>query len=173
LSSVAPDDWFSGRRFTCEVQCLSDARGIPLVFHLTPGDAADCTAFEEVIAPGRGAACYLLADNGWIRTPSAPARMRPASIPAFRPDPIDTGGVLLIHYALKHWNAPTSFSAAGRLRTCSVRRRRPWWLACRRCHTRQRGGNEIRPMTLDNMREHTRFDLSRCNVRAHPGSLDS
>jgi hypothetical protein len=43
--------------------------------------------------------------------------MRPASIPAFRPDPIDTGGVLLIHYALKHWNAPTSFSAAGRLTT--------------------------------------------------------
>ena len=27
--------------FTCKVHCLSDARGIPLVFHLTPGEAAD------------------------------------------------------------------------------------------------------------------------------------
>src|SRR5206468_11430373 len=25
----------------CKVHCLSDARGIPLVFHLTPGEAAD------------------------------------------------------------------------------------------------------------------------------------
>ena len=27
--------------FTCKVHCLSDARGIPLVSHLTPGEAAD------------------------------------------------------------------------------------------------------------------------------------
>ena len=27
--------------FTCKVLCLSDARGIPLVFHLTPGEASD------------------------------------------------------------------------------------------------------------------------------------
>jgi transposase len=27
--------------FTFKVHCLSDARGIPLVFHLTPGEAAD------------------------------------------------------------------------------------------------------------------------------------
>jgi hypothetical protein len=27
--------------FTCEVHCLSDARGIPLVFHLSPAEAAD------------------------------------------------------------------------------------------------------------------------------------
>ena len=30
--------------FTCKVRCLSDARGVPLVFHLTGGEAADCTA---------------------------------------------------------------------------------------------------------------------------------
>ena len=29
--------------FTCKVHCLSDARGIPLAFHLTPGEA---TPFE-------------------------------------------------------------------------------------------------------------------------------
>jgi transposase len=29
--------------FTCKVHCLSDARGIPHVFHPTPGEAADST----------------------------------------------------------------------------------------------------------------------------------
>jgi transposase len=51
--------------FTCKVHCLSDARGIPLVFHLTPGEAADCTAFEEVIALAEERPAYLLADKGY------------------------------------------------------------------------------------------------------------
>jgi transposase len=55
----------SRRGFTCKVHCLSDARGIPLVFHLTPGEAADCTAFKEVIALAEERPAYLLADKGY------------------------------------------------------------------------------------------------------------
>ena len=55
----------SRRGFTCKVQRLSDARGIPLVFHLTRGEAADCTAFEEVIALPQERPAYLLADKGY------------------------------------------------------------------------------------------------------------
>jgi IS5 family transposase len=51
--------------FTRKVHCLSDARGIPLVFHLTPGEAADGTAFEEVIALAEERPAYLLADKGY------------------------------------------------------------------------------------------------------------
>jgi transposase len=51
--------------FTCTVHVLRDARGIPLVSHLTPGDAADCTAFEEVIPLAEERPCYPLADNGY------------------------------------------------------------------------------------------------------------
>ena len=32
------------------LHCLSDARGIPLVFHLTPGEAADPSQREKAIA---------------------------------------------------------------------------------------------------------------------------
>ena len=51
--------------FTCKVHCLSDARGIPLVFHLTPGEAADCTAFEEVMALAEDRPAYLRPDKGY------------------------------------------------------------------------------------------------------------
>jgi len=51
--------------FTCKVHCLSDARGIPLVFHLTGGEAADCTAFEAVTALAETRPTYLLADKGY------------------------------------------------------------------------------------------------------------
>jgi len=51
--------------FTSKVHCLSDARGIPLVFHLTSGEAAGCTAFEEVIALAEERPAYLLADKGY------------------------------------------------------------------------------------------------------------
>jgi len=51
--------------FTCKVHCLSDARGIPLVFHLTGGEAADCTAFEAVTALAETRPDYLLADKGY------------------------------------------------------------------------------------------------------------
>jgi transposase len=51
--------------FTCKVHCLSDAHGIPLVFHLTGGEAADCTAFEAVTALAETRPTYLLADKGY------------------------------------------------------------------------------------------------------------
>ena len=51
--------------FTCKVHCLSDAKGIPLAFHLTPGEAADCAAFEDIYALGEVKPRYLLADKGY------------------------------------------------------------------------------------------------------------
>ena len=51
--------------FTCKVHCLSDAQGLPLAFHLTPGEAADCAAFEDVIALADVRPGYLLADKGY------------------------------------------------------------------------------------------------------------
>src|SRR5271169_7118080 len=51
--------------FTCKVHCLSDARGVPLGFHLTGGEAADCTAFEAVTALAETRPAYLLADKGY------------------------------------------------------------------------------------------------------------
>jgi len=51
--------------FTCKVHCLSDARGIPLAFHLTPGEAADCAAFEDIYALGEVRPRHLLADKGY------------------------------------------------------------------------------------------------------------
>src|ERR1700691_6731723 len=49
--------------FTCKVHCLSDAKGLPLAFHLTPGEAADCTAFKDVMAPAEARPEYLLAER--------------------------------------------------------------------------------------------------------------
>lgn len=37
----------------------------PLVFHLTPGEAADCTAFEGVTALAETRPAYLLANKGY------------------------------------------------------------------------------------------------------------
>ena len=35
--------------FTSKIHCLADAKGRPLAFHLTPGEAADCKAYERLI----------------------------------------------------------------------------------------------------------------------------
>ena len=51
--------------FTCKVHCLSDAKGLPLAFHLTPGEAHDVTAFEDVIALAEEKPAYLIADKGY------------------------------------------------------------------------------------------------------------
>jgi transposase len=58
---------FRGSRggFTCKVHCLSDAKGIPLAFHLTPGEAADCAAIEDTYARGDVKPRYLLADKAY------------------------------------------------------------------------------------------------------------
>ena len=51
--------------FTCKVHCLSDAAGLPLVFHLTGGEAADCTQFETLSALADTRPGYLIADKGY------------------------------------------------------------------------------------------------------------
>jgi len=51
--------------FTCKVHCLSDAAGLPLAFHLTGGEAADCTQFETLHALAEARPGYLIADKGY------------------------------------------------------------------------------------------------------------
>jgi transposase len=51
--------------FTCKVHCLSDAPGLPLAFHLTGGEAADCTQFETLNALADARPGYLIADKGY------------------------------------------------------------------------------------------------------------
>ena len=35
--------------FTSKVHCLGDARGRPIAFHVTPGEAADCKSYDTLI----------------------------------------------------------------------------------------------------------------------------
>lgn len=51
--------------FTSKIHCLSDARGRPLAFHLTGGEAADCTAYEALIDLPETAPAAMLADKGY------------------------------------------------------------------------------------------------------------
>ena len=51
--------------FTSKVHCLSDARGRPIAFHLTPGEAADCKAYEELIDLAEQKPKALLADKAY------------------------------------------------------------------------------------------------------------
>ena len=51
--------------FTSKVHCLGDARGRPLAFHLTGGEAADCTQFDTVSALAEERPDYLIADKGY------------------------------------------------------------------------------------------------------------
>jgi transposase len=51
--------------FTCKIHCLGDARGRPLAFHLTGGEAADCTAYEALIDLPDIAPDAMLADKGY------------------------------------------------------------------------------------------------------------
>lgn len=51
--------------FSCKVHCLSDARGRPIAFHLTPGEAADCKAYDELIDLPERQPKALLADKAY------------------------------------------------------------------------------------------------------------
>ena len=51
--------------FTSKVHCLSDARGRPIAFHLTPGEAADCKAYKELIDLPEQKPKALLADKAY------------------------------------------------------------------------------------------------------------
>nr|WP_266065397.1 IS5 family transposase [Brucella intermedia] len=51
--------------FTSRLHCLADARGRPLAFHLTVGEAADCKAYDTLISLPEQAPQALLADKGY------------------------------------------------------------------------------------------------------------
>ena len=51
--------------FTSKVHCLSDARGRPVAFHLTPGEAADCKAYDDLIDLPEQQPKALLADKAY------------------------------------------------------------------------------------------------------------
>jgi transposase len=51
--------------FTSKVHCLSDARGRPIAFHLTPGEAADCKAYDALIDLSERQPKSLLADKAY------------------------------------------------------------------------------------------------------------
>ncbi len=51
--------------FTSKVHCISDARGRPIAFHLTPGEAADCKAYDELIDLPERKPKALLADKAY------------------------------------------------------------------------------------------------------------
>ena len=51
--------------FTSKLHCLADARGRPIAFHLTVGEAADCKAYDTLIALPEQAPKALLADKGY------------------------------------------------------------------------------------------------------------
>ena len=55
--------------FTSKVHCLADARGRPLAFHLTGGEAADCKAYETLIDLPAVIPGYLLGDKAYDSDP--------------------------------------------------------------------------------------------------------
>ena len=50
--------------FASKLHCLADGRGRPLAFHLTVGEAADCKAYDALIAMPEQTREALLADKG-------------------------------------------------------------------------------------------------------------
>ena len=51
--------------FTSKLHCLADARGRPIAFHLTVGEAADCKAYDTLIALPEQTPKALLANKGY------------------------------------------------------------------------------------------------------------
>ena len=51
--------------FTSKVHCLGDARGRPIAFHLTPGEAADCKVYDTLIDLPEQTPDALLADKAY------------------------------------------------------------------------------------------------------------
>lgn len=51
--------------FTSKVHCLGDARGRPIAFHFTPGEAADCKAYDTLIDLPEQTPDALLADKAY------------------------------------------------------------------------------------------------------------
>jgi transposase len=51
--------------FTSKIHCLGDARGRPIAFELTPGEAADCKSYDTLIDLPEQAPDALLADKAY------------------------------------------------------------------------------------------------------------
>jgi transposase len=51
--------------FTSKIHCLGDARGRPVAFDLTPGEAADCKIYDTLIDLPEHAPAALLADKAY------------------------------------------------------------------------------------------------------------
>jgi transposase len=51
--------------FTSKIHCLGDARGRPIAFDLTPGEAADCKSYDTLIELPEQAPGALLADKAY------------------------------------------------------------------------------------------------------------
>jgi transposase len=66
--------------FTSKVHCLGDARGRPIAFHLTPGEAADCKSYDTLIGLPERAPDALLADKAYDTDVIPPKSSRTATI---------------------------------------------------------------------------------------------
>jgi len=51
--------------FTSKIHCIGDARGRPIAFHITPGEAADCKAYDILIDLPEQSPDALLADKAY------------------------------------------------------------------------------------------------------------
>jgi transposase len=71
--------------FTSKIHCIGDARGRPIAFHLTPGEAADCKSYEALIDLPEQAPDALLADKAYdtdaIRADLKQRRIKPVIPP--------------------------------------------------------------------------------------------
>jgi transposase len=55
--------------FTSKIHCLSDARGRPIAFDLTPGEAADCKSYDTLIELPERVPGALVADKAYDSDP--------------------------------------------------------------------------------------------------------
>ena len=81
--------------FTSKIHCLGDARGRPIAFHLTPGEAADCKTYDTLINLPEQPPEALLADKAYdtdaIREDLKERRIRgsdPAKIKPHQSNPL-------------------------------------------------------------------------------------
>ena len=51
--------------FTSKIHCIGDARGRPIAFDLTPGEAADCKTYDTLIDLPEQAPAALIADKAY------------------------------------------------------------------------------------------------------------
>jgi transposase len=84
--------------FTSKIHCLGDAKGRPIAFHLTPGEAADCKAYDTLIDLPEQAPDALLADKAYdtdaIRADLKARKIKPVIPPK-------SNRITTIHYSIK------------------------------------------------------------------------